>query len=118
MDDKQDLTYYSGKQLNQTGNPQLIGRQALVSADNSIQVSSSSVLTLPDATIKSVGSTQFQPVNVLASSTNSLSDDQLTTSPSPAVLFASISIIAVLLISLIIVAVRNDQKPVITDKNI
>ena len=113
MNDNQSLTNTSGNQLSQTGNPQIIGGQALAPVDSSLQTSSGSVLSLPNVTIKSVGSTNFQPVNVLAASTKASSDiPQPTVSSTPKTLFIGIGIAIVFLAIIVVIAIRNGQKPV------
>ena len=117
MNDNQSLTNTSGNQLSQTGNPQIIGGQALAPVDSSLQTSSGSVLNLPNVTIKSVGSTQFQPVNVLAESTKASPDmPQLAVSSTPRTLFIGMGVAILFLAIIIVIAIRNGQKPILDTK--
>jgi len=117
MNDNQSLTNTSGNQLSQTGNPQIIGGQALAPVDSSLQTSSGSVLNLPNVTIKSVGSSNFQPVNVLAASTKASPENQSpSTSSTPKTLFIGIGIAIVFLAIIIVIAIRNGSKPTLDTK--
>lgn len=114
MNDNQSLTNTSGNQLSQTSNPQIIGGQNLAPVDSSLQTSSGSVLTSPSVTITSVGSSKFQPVNVLSASTKASPDiQQPTASSSPKTLFIGMGFAIVLLIVIIVIAIRNGQKPIL-----
>lgn len=84
--------------------------------DNSLQTSSDSVLDLPKVVIKSVGSNNFQPVNVLASSTKATPDMPQPNSSSPKALFVGIALAMVFLIAIIIIAIRNGQKSTLGTK--
>ena len=117
MNDNQSLTNTSGNQLSQTSNPQIIGGQNLAPVDSSLQTSSGSVLTSPSATITSVGSTKFQPVNVLSASTKALPDiQQPTASSSPKTLFIGMGIAILFLAIIIVIAIRNGSKPTLDTK--
>lgn len=108
MNDTQSLLNSGGGQLAQTGNPQTIGVPSQADSQNNLQSSTGVVLNQTGFKISSVGSAQFKPVTLSASSGSTL--PSTPSSYSPILLAFGIVAAAVLLVSLVILAVKKGQR--------
>jgi len=109
MNGAQDLTTTGGGQLSQTGNPQTGGGQSLINQKGGLQSASSDVLSGSQATISSVGSSQFNPVTLTPSTTAPVSPTENSFSANPYL----IGMAAVLLCfaALVFIAITRSSQP-------